>query len=83
MGRPKGNGLVELVDEKGSRDSGFFCMDLVGHLKEEGVTDWEKFHRAFIEAESGRCPYLALCERGRKTMERREREGIQMTFNFN
>lgn len=27
--RPKGNGLVELVDEKPGKERGFFCMELV------------------------------------------------------
>ena len=30
--RPKGNGLVELVDEKPGKERGFFCMDLVSFM---------------------------------------------------
>ena len=32
--KPKGNGLIELVDDK-SQDTGFFCMKLVGFLNKE------------------------------------------------
>lgn len=32
--RPKGNGVIELVDDK-SQDKGFFCMKLVGFLNKE------------------------------------------------
>lgn len=34
MRKPKGNGLIELVDEK-SYDRGFFCMKLVRFLNTE------------------------------------------------
>ena len=44
MGRPTGNGLIELVDEK-SQDKGFFCMQLVAHIQgrriSEGVRIWD------------------------------------------
>ena len=32
MGRPKGNGLVELIDDNTDRGRRFFCMDLVMHM---------------------------------------------------
>ena len=40
MGRPKGNGLVELIDDNADRGRGFFCMDLVMHMwKDEAVKE--------------------------------------------
>ena len=60
MGRPVGNGLVEMVDER-EDSSGWFCMDLVMLLTDAGMTDWDSWHGAFVDAEAGRCPLAMTC----------------------
>ena len=83
--RPKGNGLIELVDDK-SQDKGFFCMKLVGFLNkernEQGIIPPELWEMRFNEAKSESCFYRTICpvyERTRKAHPERPR---QLTFNF-
>lgn len=57
MGRPKGNGLVELIDDNADRGRGFFCMDLVSLMwNDEAVKGWEEWHACFEQARCGECP---------------------------
>ena len=83
--RPKGNGLIELVDDK-SQDKGFFCMKLVGFLNkernEQGIIPPELWEMRFNEAKSGSCFYRTIFpvyERARKAHPAQPR---QLTFNF-
>ena len=82
MGRPVGNGLVELVDSK-SKESGFFCMQLVGYLKEEerktGEDLWEK---RFSQAKAGNCAYRDLCPIYARTLAKRRKEPVQLSLDF-
>lgn len=72
MGRPKGNGLVELIDDNADRGRGFFCMDIVMHMwKDEAVRGWDERHDRFVRAEAGECPYRDRCQRYSRTMESR------------
>ena len=70
--RPKGNGLIELVDDK-SQDKGFFCMKLVGFLNkernEQGIIPPELWEMRFNEAKSRSCFYRTICP-GTKGHER-------------
>lgn len=82
MGRPVGNGLVELVDSK-SKESGFFCMQLVGYLNEEerdtGADLWEI---RFFQAKAGGCAYRDKCPIYARTLAKREKKPVQLTLNF-
>lgn len=82
MGRPKGNGIVELVDEGQGKELGFFCMDLVKFLSDEiderGDTSWEFWHGRFEEARLGKCAFRDKCERYARTMSRSWRQGVLM-----
>ena len=82
MGRPVGNGLVELVDSK-SKESGFFCMQLVGYLKEEerktGEDLWEK---RFSQANAGNCAYRDLCPIYARTLAKHRKEPVQLSLDF-
>lgn len=58
--RPKGNGPANLHDEN-RRERGFRCMRLVAFLTEDGVTGWDGWHGAHLEAARGECRYRARC----------------------
>ena len=38
-------------------------MDLLMLLTDAGMTDWDSWHGAFVDAEAGRCPFARTCER--------------------
>ena len=81
MGRPKGNGLVELIDDNADRGRGFFCMDLVSLMcNDEAVKGWEEWHKRFIQAKAGECPYRDRCQRYSRTMESRARRLVQLNL---
>lgn len=67
--KPKGNGLIELVDDK-SQDNGFFCMKLVGFLSKErndqGIIPNELWEMRFNENKHGRS-YALASEQPKKT----------------
>lgn len=86
MGRPAGNGLVEMVDEK-SHDRGFFCMKLVGFIMEEAKDQLTMDHQElyllrFAEAKAGACSYRDICPKYKKTMAGRKQSGYQLSFDF-
>ena len=72
--RPKGNGLVDIVDEKRSDDRTFFCMRLVRFL---GNEDHETWMAAFEAARNGRCPYRKKCDKFRKTFSWKRKKRIR------
>ena len=71
MGKPKGNGLVEITGENKAMDKGWFCMDLMGFLR---GTDWETFHSAFQQAKAGNCPFKDKCNRFASTVKKRDHQ---------
>lgn len=83
--RPKGNGLIELVDDK-SQDKGFFCMKLVGFLNkernEQGIIPPELWEMRFYEAKSGSCFYRTICPVYERTQKAHPAQPRQLTFNF-
>lgn len=83
--RPKGNGLIELVDDK-SQDKGFFCMKLVGFLNkernEQGIIPPELWEMRFNEAKSGSCFYRTICPVYERTRKAHPTQPRQLTFNF-
>lgn len=86
MGRPQGNGLIELVDEK-SNDRGFFCMRLAGFImqeKEEQLTldTQELWELRFIEAKRGQCAYRNNCPIYDRTIAKKEKKPLQLVLNF-
>ena len=86
MGRPVGNGLIELVDEKSS-DRGFFCMKLVGYIGEESKEQLTRDYQdlwelRFLEAKAGRCAYRDTCPIHARTMAKRGNQPVQLTINF-
>lgn len=85
MGRPRGNGLVEIVDEKSS-DRGFFCMKLVGFVTEEmdrlGESSFDFWHQRFMETKAGACAYRNICPNYARTVAMRRREPVQLSLDF-
>ena len=83
--RPKGNGLIELVDVK-SQDNGFFCMKLVVFLNkernEQGIIPPELWEMRFNEAKSGSCFYKTICPVYERTRKAHPAQPRQLTFNF-
>ena len=78
MGRPQSNGLVELHD--GKLDSkAFMCFDLLNFLHDDETTkDWEIWHEKFTQAKNGECPYRDRCKRHERTIERINKQPIQL-----
>lgn len=83
--KPRGNGLIELVDEK-SNDKGFFCMKLVGFLKKErndqGIIPGDLWETRFNEAKSGNCFYRTICPVYERTRKAHPMQPRQLSFNF-
>lgn len=83
--KPKGNGLIELVDDK-SQDSGFFCMKLVGFLNKErndqGIIPPDLWEKRFNEAKAGVCFYRNTCPVYERTRKAHPIQPRQLTFNF-
>jgi len=86
MGRPQGNGLIELVDEK-SKDRGFFCMKLVGYILEESkeqltLDGQDLYALRFKEAKQGNCAYRDSCPIYERTRQNHRPQPRQLEFNF-
>lgn len=86
MGRPQGNGLIELVDEK-SHDRGFFCMQLAAFIQKEKhkqltLDPQDLWDLRFREAKAGQCAYRDICHIHARTIAKREKRPIQLTINF-
>lgn len=85
MGKPKGNGLIELVDEK-SHDRGFFCMQLTAFImkesKECGRSVADLWDERFGEAKNVACSYRNLCHIYARTMSKQENKVVQLQFEF-
>lgn len=83
--KPKGNGLIELVDDK-SQDNGFFCMKLVGFLNKErndqGIIPPDLWERRFNDAKAGNCFYRSSCPVYERTRKAHPVQLRQLTFNF-
>ncbi len=67
--RPKGNGLIQLHDEK-QEERGFNCMKLIIYLIEDGVKDWDDWHGAHLQAAAGQCPYTSRCPIHARSVEK-------------
>lgn len=52
--------LFERVDAK-IKERGFNCMKLIELLTESGVTEWDEWHGAHIDAASGNCRFRSSC----------------------
>lgn len=79
MGRPKSNGIVELVDEKTSIDNrAWNCMDFWLLSGKEEDKSWEASHARFMAAKSGNCPYKDICQRYARTMAKRNKQPFQL-----
>lgn len=83
MGRPVGNGLIEIVDEK-SKERGFFCMKLVDYIieEEEELIDIELWEKRFSEAKAGQCAYGEKCPIYARTITKRGKQPVQLTIKF-
>ena len=80
MGRPKGNGLVEITGENRQQDSGWFCMDLVRFLSDEENTTGDYWHQRFLEAKSGNCAYKDKCPRYARTIEKHGKRPVLLNL---
>ncbi len=67
--RPKGNGLIQLHDEK-QEERGFNCMKLIIYLTEDGVKEWDEWHGAHLQAAAGQCPYTDRCPIHARSVEK-------------
>ncbi len=69
MATPESNGLVS-INGKPQKERGFNCMRLITYLTEDGVTEWEQWHEAHIQASSCQCPYYSQCPNYKQTVEK-------------
>lgn len=82
--RPQSTGNVELHDSK-QKERGFGCMKLIEFLTADGVTEWEQWHGAHLQAAAGQCPYTAQCPIHARSIDRAlndPKRAIQYTLNF-
>lgn len=77
--RPKGNGVVTLHDEK-KKERGFNCMKLITYLTEDGITEWDKWHGAHLQAATGQCPYTDRCPIHARSIKKALQKGIQLSL---
>ena len=81
MGRPRGNGLVELVDERPKSGSGaWHCMDFWLFAYDEEDKSLEAAHDRLQQAKAGNCPYRDRCPRYARTIEKLGRQPRQLTI---
>ena len=66
--KPRDTGIVELHDSK-QKERGFSCMKLIEYLTEDGVTEWEQWHSAHLQAAAGECPYREHCSIYARTIQ--------------
>ena len=79
--RPVSNGLVELIDDKPDKNSGFFCMNLVVLMwNDEHVNGWDEWHGRFEQARAGQCPYRDRCQRYEKTIRGLNNSTVQLNL---
>ena len=84
MGKPVGNGLVEIFGEK-TKERGFFCMKLVGYILEDEetfLTPLDYYDQQFAQARSGNCPYKDKCPIYARTKKKHGRKPVQLCINF-
>lgn len=83
--RPQETGIVEFHDTK-QKERGFGCMKLITFLTEDGVTEWEQWHGAHLQASNGQCPYTDRCPIHARSVEKvlndPRKRAIQYTLNF-
>ena len=79
MGRPRGNGLVELVDERPDGRS-WNCMDFWLFAYGEEDKSLEAANARFMQAKAGNCPYRDRCPRYARTMEKIGRQPHQLAM---
>lgn len=83
--RPQETGIVEFHDTK-QKERGFGCMKLITFLTEDGVTEWEQWHGAHLQAAAGQCPYTDRCPIHARSVEKvlndPRKRAIQYTLNF-
>ena len=81
MGRPRGNGLVELVGERPKSDGGaWHCMDFWFFAYDEADKSLEAANARFMQAKAGNCPYRDRCPRYARTIEKLGRQPRQLTI---
>lgn len=80
MKRPESNGLVEIAGGKPKNERGFACMRLIKYLTDGGMTDWEYWHGAHLQAAAGKCPYAKRCPNYARTIERIGKKPVQLTL---
>lgn len=83
--RPQETGIVEFHDTK-QKERGFVCMKLITFLTEDGVTEWEQWHGAHLQAAAGQCLYTDRCPIHARSVEKvlndPRKRAIQYTLNF-
>ena len=75
--RPHSTGLVTLHDDR-QKERGFNCMQLIAYLTQDGVTSWDRWHGAHVQADAGLCPYADVCPIHARTAKRIG--AVQMTL---
>ena len=83
MGRQQSNGLIELHDAK-LDSKAFMCFDLLDFLHKDettgGYENWDAWHEKFTQAKSGNCLYRDRCQRYARTIEKRNKQSVQLTL---
>ncbi len=82
--RPKGNGIVELIDEKqGLDNSSWNCMNFWLFSGREEDKSWDASHSRFLAAKSGNCPYKDICPRYARTIAKINKKPVELSlFNI-
>ena len=79
--RQKGNGLVELVDEKHGLDANeWCCMHFHLFSFDEKDKSWEASHARYLQAKSGNCPYRDICPKYERTMKKIAKQPVQLNL---
>lgn len=78
MRQPESNGLFEVAVGKPQKERGFNCMQLIVFLTADGVTEWDDWHGAHLDAAAGQCHYTSKCPIYARTMEKQKRKGVQL-----
>lgn len=81
MPTPISNGIIEIITRKQTKESGFFCMKLVGYIGTEAEPGTEEYadmwELRFSQAKKGECHYKDQCPIHARTIAKQQQKQSQ------
>ena len=88
--RAKADSLFAETYKKEGKSIKECCDYIISQARKQGgstvvvddntVYGWDAWHEKFIQAKSGNCPYRDRCQRYARTIEKRNKQPVQLTL---